>query len=544
MKKLPIGTQDFEKLRTENCLYVDKTALLHRLITEGSVYFISRPRRFGKSLLVTTLKALFEGRRELFTGLAIDELDYDWAPHPVLHIDFSSERIKTTADLEDFISRQLLDAAGKWGIELRATSYTAQLRELLENRPVEDKAVVLIDEYDKPILDHIDDTEKAVEMRETLKGFYTTIKACDAYLRFVLLTGVTKFAKMSVFSGLNNLNDITMHSAYATLMGYTQDELERCFDEYIPRLMEKQEMNRDECLEQIRRWYNGYCFSPFAERVYNPFSTLLLFNGAEFSNFWYETGTPTFLIKLARREAFEPWKVGNVSFSLIGFSQYNVENLRTLPLLYQAGYLTISAYNKEDDVYILDYPNMEVRKAFTECLASEYSGVSQDEETEYLLQLRAALRKGDMEQFFETMSIFFANIPYDITLKNEKYYQTVFYLVFLLLGMRMEAECRTNKGRIDAVAVTTDTVFIFEFKLHGTAEEALAQIAQNEYARKYAACEKTIRAFGVAFDPETRNIGAWREGPRPSVSTSGQPGQACHLNSPTIPPAPIPRDNR
>ncbi|NCC50792.1 MAG: AAA family ATPase [Spartobacteria bacterium] len=512
MKKLPIGTQDFETLRAGDFLYVDKTELLYRLVSEGRVYFISRPRRFGKSLTITTLKALFEGRRDLFEGLAIDGLEYDWKPHPVLHIDFSNERIKTAEDLEAFISRQLIAAARKWEVELKSTAYTAQLAELLEKGAHAAKVVILIDEYDKPILDHIEDTEKAVEMRETLKGFYTTIKACDAHLRFVLLTGVTKFAKMSVFSGLNNLNDITMHKRYATLMGYTQTELEYSFQEHIVRYVEHEKVSMDVCMGKIRDWYNGYCFASCAERVYNPFSTLLFLDSLEFSSFWYETGTPTFLIRLLRKmKAPDAKDLDGLVIGEEAFSGYEPEHLTALPLLYQAGYLTLKDYDPESMLYTLGYPNFEVRRAFSVSLLESFAGTQNGLNSAYIERLRKALVAGDMEQFFEVMSIFFANIPYDITLKNEKYYQTIFYLVFVLLGLRIEAESRTNKGRIDAVAVTADTIFIFEFKLQGTAEEALAQIERNEYTQKYSGREKTIRKFGVAFDPETRNIGQWIE---------------------------------
>ena len=509
MKKLPVGTQDFEVLRADDCLYVDKTADIHRLVTEGRVYFLSRPRRFGKSLLVSTLKAIFEGRRDLFEGLAIDGLDYDWRKHPVLHVDFSAEKVRDAQALETYLAEQVESAAGRWGRGTGGSTYTGRLRHLLQG--CAEKVAILIDEYDKPILDHIEHPELAAEMREVLKGFYTTIKSCDAHLRFVFLTGVSKFAKMSVFSGLNNLKDISMDRRYATMLGYTQEELERYFEEGIDSLAVKEQCARSECIERIRAWYDGYGFASGAERVYNPFSTLLLFDTLEFRNYWYETGTPTFLVKLIREQGLDLSALGGQDVGDAAFSSYEPEHLRPYPLLYQTGYLTITAYDREFDVYRLDYPNEEVRRSFTEALVEEYTGIDRELEAGHMVRLVKALRSGDMAAFFETLSVFFANIPYDIQLKQEKYYQTIFYLVFTLLGLRMEAEVRTDRGRIDAVAQTGDTVYVFEFKLTGTAEEALEQALSREYVLKYKGAGKAVRVFGVAFDAETRNIGEWRD---------------------------------
>jgi len=514
MKKLPIGKQTFERLILDGCLYVDKTAWIHRLITEGDVYFLSRPRRFGKSLLVTTLKAIFEGRRDLFEGLAIAGLDYDWAPHPVLHLDFSAERTTTGESLEVFLASCVREFAARHDVSPGATGYTGMLRETLAALGASgEKTAVLIDEYDKPILDHIEDSARAGEMRETLKGFYTALKASDAHLRFVFLTGVSKFAKMSVFSGLNNLKDITLNARFSTMLGYTQEELEACFPEGIDALAQAQDLAREACIKKIAEWYNGYRFAPDAQRVYNPFSTLLLFDALTFRDYWFETGTPTFLLKLLRKH--EKPAVGELDGVRVGegaFSSYEPERLQPLPLLFQTGYLTILDYSKEDELYTLGYPNREVRRAFTTALLEEFAGTPNGLNAAYTVDLRDALAAGDMEKFFETMRVFFANVPYDIQLKHEKYYQTIFYLVFTLLGMRIETEVRTERGRIDAAAQTADTAYVFEFKLSGTAAEALEQARANEYTLKYQGQGKRVRVFGVAFDPETRNIGDWLEG--------------------------------
>lgn len=511
MKKLPIGTQDFAKLIESDRLYVDKTALIHQLIGEGTVYFLARPRRFGKSLLLSTFKAIFEGRRDLFKGLAIDSLAYDWTPHPVLHLDFGAERFPDPARLEQYLETRIDHFITAFGVSAVGATAAARFREALEELATRgERTVVLVDEYDKPILDHIDNLPKAAEMRDVLKGFYGSLKSNDAYLRFVFLTGVSKFAKMNVFSGLNNLLDLSMHPRSATLLGYTQQELESCFADRIEALGVSEQVDRAGCLRKIREWYNGYCFCPGAERVYNPFSTLLLFDAQRFSNYWYETGTPTFLLKLIRSHALPPEEIGSVWLGGAAFASYEPERLTPYPLLFQTGYLTIADYDSENDVYRLDYPNREVRQSFMQSLIADFAHIETEREAGYRVRMLEALVGGQLEAFFETMAVFFANIPYDIQIRAEKYYQSIFYLIFALLGLRMETEVRTGRGRIDAVAATAETVYIFEFKLDGTADEALAQCRELDYARRYQGAVRNVVLVGVPFDTKTRNIGAWK----------------------------------
>lgn len=511
MKPLPIGTQDFPKLIETGLLYVDKTASIHRMIQEGSVYFLSRPRRFGKSLLVSTLRAMFEGRRELFKGLAIDVLPYDWKPHPVLHLDLGAMRFSNPTELDAW----LLDKVKRFCVDYDAPAEGLGHADIFRNA-LEflvrggARSVVLIDEYDKPILDHIEDAPVASAMRDVLKGFYGSLKSNDAYLRFVFLTGVSKFAKMNVFSGLNNLEDITVDDRFATLLGYTQAELETNFDDRIAALMTAEGLDRTACLDKIRDWYNGYRFHAKAERVYNPFSTLLLFQKREFANYWFESGTPTFLLKLIRKHSLPPEEIGTVRLGSATFSSYEPERLTPYPLLFQTGYLTIAEHDSEYDVYRLDYPNREVKQAFMQSLVAEFSHIETEREAGYRAQMIEALNRGNLAAFFETMSVFFANIPYDIQIRAEKYYQTIFYLIFGLLGLRMEAEVRTGRGRIDAVAITAETVFVFEFKLDGTAEEALSQCRRNDYALRYRGGDRKVMLVGVPFNTQTRNIGEWQ----------------------------------
>jgi len=514
MKDLPIGIQTFADLITGGFTYVDKTTWIHEMVRPAKgVFFLSRPRRFGKSLLVSTLKALFEGRRELFASLAIDALPYDWKAYPVLHVDFSRRSFTNPEDVQEWLLAEVDAFCAAQGVKATRATAEDRLREALEDLGRRGmRTVVLVDEYDKPLLDHIENPDTAVRMRDLLKGFYGSLKSSDACLRFVFLTGVSKFAKMNVFSGLNNLLDLTLHPRFATMLGYTQGELESCFPDRIDALAKAEGVTRERCLDKIRDWYNGYRFSAGAEQVYNPFSTLLLLNAQRFANYWFETGTPTFLLKLIRK-ALPPEEIGTVRLGAAAFSVYEPERLTPYPLLFQTGYLTIADSDPAHEVYRLDYPNREVRQSFLESLVSEFSGVETEREAGYRAQMVEALERGDLEGFFETMSVFFANIPYDIQIRSEKYYQSIFYLVFSLLGLRVEAEVRTNRGRIDAVAHSSHTVYVFEFKLDGTADEALAQCRENDYARRYRGQRRKVLLVGVPFDTATRNLGAWRAEP-------------------------------
>jgi hypothetical protein len=509
MKKLPIGIQTFEKLIRENCLYIDKTRSIFQMIDQGSVYFLSRPRRFGKSLLLTTLEAIFQGKKELFKGLWIYDSEYQWQTYPVIRITFSGISFSTLKTLEDNINHQLSEIAQKFQVKLEYTTFYERFRELIRKLSDIENVVVLIDEYDKPILDVIHEPELAQANRDTLRTFYTVLKDADPYLRFVFLTGVSKFSKVSVFSGLNHLNDISMARDYAEMLGYTQEELERYFAEHMEELAREQEVDRETLLPLIRRWYNGYQFSTRPVRVYNPFSVLLLFTQKEFRNYWFETGTPSFLINLIKKYDYDIPAIEHLEVAEPAFSTYEIDDLRVEPLLYQTGYITITAHNREDRLYTLGYPNLEVKQAFLEYLVDSVSPVRRELASSYIVKLIKALRSAAMENFFEVLRVFFADIPYDIQLKHEKYYQTIFYLVFTLLGLRIESEVSTNKGRIDAVLLTSEKTFLFEFKLYDSAETALEQIKTLEYFQKYKQRGKPLVLVGVAFDSETRNIGNW-----------------------------------
>jgi hypothetical protein len=379
MKSLPVGIQTFRDIVQNDYLYVDKTEKIFDLVNNPKgVYFLSRPRRFGKSLLISTLNEIFEGEKELFKDLWIYKADYAWKKHPVVRIDFSKSKARNSDELINYIVYQLDKTAQLYGISLEQTQYDIKFDELLTKLSEINKVVVLIDEYDKPIIDNIENKELAVELREILKGFYTIIKACDEYIRFVLLTGVSKFSKAGVFSGLNNLKDISMNAGYSSLLGITRQEMESCFKEHIDQFLESEGIDKSELIKKITYWYDGFCFSRSCKKVFNAFSMLLLFDNAEFSNYWFESATPSFLIKLIKVKGFDLNRLDRVKVGESAFSSYDIENLKVVPILFQTGYLTITGYDKERMEYTLAYPNFEVKNSMTECLTEAYSFVERE----------------------------------------------------------------------------------------------------------------------------------------------------------------------
>ncbi len=511
-KKLPIGVQDFTILRTEGFVYVDKTELLHRLITQNRVYFLSRPRRFGKSLLISTLEAIFQGKKELFKDLWIEKSGYDWKPHPVIRIDMS-ETVRTSPELlAESLIKLLKRIASTHQLELGNSLSPGDAFSMLITLLAErgHKVVVLIDEYDKPIIDNISNPELALKMRDILRPFYGILKAQDGNLRFILLTGVTKFSKASVFSELNNLQDLTLTDQYSHLLGYTQTELETVFADRIAQLAEKYKHTITEELDNIKQWYNGYHFSAEGVSVYNPFSTLLLLEQKTYANHWFATATPKFLIDLLETRRYAPEKIEGAEIDFDGFGSYDIERLELLPLLYQTGYLTIKSYDPRFRTYLLGYPNLEVEQSFKEAVLNRLAEIPPEQRTHLTLSLTRALEKPDYDQFFEVLKTFFASLPYELHQPTEAYYHSIFYLIFHLLGYRIGAEVHTNLGRIDAVIELPDQILIFEFKLNQSAEVALKQIHDKQYYAPYVNLGKKIVLFGVEFSTELRNVEEWR----------------------------------
>ena len=509
MRKLPIGIQTFEKLREENYLYVDKTALVYRIASTSVPYFLSRPRRFGKSLLISTFEAYFQGRKDLFEGLAIEKLETEWKEYPVFHLDLNAEKYDSKEALEQVLSRNLSLWEDRWGKDAAedtiASRFAGVLRRTYEQTGKQ--AVVLIDEYDKPLLQAILDEPLLEEYRRTLKAFYGVLKSADRYLRFVFLTGVTKFAQVSVFSDLNQLNDISMKPAYATVCGITKDELVETFTPEIDNLGEKNGLTFDETVCRLTALYDGYHFEESAEGVFNPFSLLNVFDSYKFDNYWLQTGTPTYLVDLLKQSDYDlRLLIDGIEVQASAFSEYRAEIRNPLPMIYQSGYLTIKGYDKEVSLYTLGFPNDEVRYGFLNFLIPYYTEVSDAETGFYIVKFMRELRSGNVDAFMERLKVFFAGMPYELSENTERHYQAIFYVVFTLMGQFVETEVRSARGRADAVVKTKDFIFVFEFKLNGTAEEALKQIDEKGYLIPYTLDGRKLVKVGVNFSKEKRNI--------------------------------------
>jgi hypothetical protein len=520
-RRLPIGIQDFVSIREEGFCYVDKTAHIHRLINgSGRAFFLSRPRRFGKSLLCSTLGAVFENRRELFgqiagqSALAIDSMEWEWKKHPVIRIDLNAGVYSNGVDaLYTTLFRELKREAGKYELALDDQNCINQFAELIEksSRKTGEKAVVIVDEYDKPLLSTIDDPQLHARMRDELKGFYGVLKSYDKYLKFVFLTGVTKFSHVSVFSDLNHLVDLTLDPRYADLCGITQEEMEQNFAPEIEAVLENTDKNRETYLGELRRFYNGYRFSEKLLSVYNPFGLLNHFDkNGKFLPYWYETGTPTFLINLIIKQKINIVDLEDMRVGYEDFRKYDIETMRAEPLLYQSGYLTIKDYDEESNQYILDYPNEEVRASFSKALLEQYLQPSVEASRGLNTRLITALLKGDVDGAMNSLKSFLASIPYDIIKERENYYETVIHLIFTMLGLNCRSEVRIASGCIDTLVETKQFVYCFEFKLNGTAEEALAQISTKEYLLPWTGSGKQLLKVGIDFNYDKRNIGEWK----------------------------------
>jgi hypothetical protein len=514
-RRLPLGIQSFAKIREGNYVYVDKTARIYELIIGSlSQVFLSRPRRFGKSLLCSTLRALFEGRRELFNALAIDSADWEWKKHPVIHIDLNAGNYSNgVITLNEQVNVSLGFCEQDYEIAGTAEHEIAvRFRRLIKNLAGQsnEKVVVIIDEYDKPLLSTIDYPQLHTEMRDALKGFYSVLKSADEYLRFVFFTGVTKFSQVSIFSDLNQLADISLDPRYCDLCGITQEEMERDFGPEIDGIVREGGKDREEYIGKLKRFYNGYRFSKNPLTVYNPFGLLNHFDkGGEFSSYWYSSATPTFLIKLIENQHIDVLHLGEQTVHSSAFHKYDVETMEAVPVLYQSGYLTIVDYDDEQNSYALDFPNEEVRASFAESLVEKYLHVGGENLNSFIMRFLGSLIKGDVDGIMDALKPFFASIPYDLIANTENYYQTVIHLVFTMLGLQCRSEVRIAAGRIDTLVETKKFVYCFEFKLEGTAEEAIAQIDTKDYLLPWSGSGKKLFKIGVDFDKEKRNIGEY-----------------------------------
>ena len=525
--KYPIGIQEFEKIINGGYVYVDKTALIYRMVTEGSIYFLSRPRRFGKSLLVSTLECYFRGRKELFRGLAIDSLEKEWAQYPVFHIDFNGTNFTQSGALEEAIEKFLTDQEEIYGKNPNSKNIGNRFIDLLKaaHQQAGRRAVVLIDEYDKPILDVLDTTlttevdggRRSLEdvNREILKAFYSVFKAADAHLQFVLLTGVTKFSQVSVFSGFNQPADISMDRRYEALCGITEEELYEVFDEPIKQLAVRYKYTEEEMKEFLKRQYDGYHFSDELTNIYNPFSLLNAFSSQRIDDYWFRSGTPTYLIRLLNHTQENLNELTGRYYTTQQFIDYKADVEMPLPMIYQSGYLTVKAHNMRRNTYLLDFPNDEVKNGFISLLTNDYLKPRKDVNN-WTQDVVDALEAGDTEKFRKHLTNFLADIPYTMRRKEtererERYFHYTFYLLMRMVSCyTVYTEKEQSEGRVDCIIEVPGYVYIFEFKLDGTADEALQQIEDKGYARPFEADERKLYRIGVSFSSETGTVSDWK----------------------------------
>ncbi len=515
----PVGIQDFEKLRTNGCVYVDKTDLIYNLSRKYYV-FLSRPRRFGKSLLSSTLKYYFQGRKDLFEGLAIEKLEQEWAQYPVLHFDLSTAK---NVDVPYIVSK--LDGMlanyeniyGKNPVNVTPGDRFANLI-MTAHKQTGKKTVVIIDEYDAPMLDVLHDDERIAEVRKIMQEFYAPLKACDADLRFVFITGITKFSQLSIFSVINNLNNVTMLPEYSAICGITEEELYTVFEEDIAMLAEEYECTPEEMRRKLKERYDGYHFSGRSADIYNPFSLLKAFDRKELNDYWFESGTPTYLIRQMQRFKTDILSLDNVSATSPDFDQPTEGMTDALPLLFQSGYLTIKNYNKALNQYTLGIPNNEVRVGLTANLLPLYTYPSTYRSSSFAMQFHEAIYYEDLEKAMIAMRAYLAGIPYpeggkEILQDMEKceyYYETIFYLMFSFMNRHVQTQVKTSRGRADMVMYTAKTIYVFELKINKSAEEALAQIDEKGYMIPYTADGRKLVKCGISFSTETRTIEDWK----------------------------------
>lgn len=509
--KYPIGIQQFEELRNGEWVYIDKTAHIHRLASAGKYFFLSRPRRFGKSLLMSTIEAYFKGKRHLFEGLAIEQLEKEWIEYPVLHIDLNAKKFDDIQDLSEILNAQLYEYEQTYNSVAIDKSIEGRFKHLI--RAAKEKTgrnvVVLIDEYDKPMLQAIGNEELQIQFRNMLKAFYGTLKSADGYLRFVLLTGVTKFSKISVFSDLNNIEDISMEKQYCDICGVTEEELHDVFDEEVASLAESNNQTKEEAYKELKKRYDGYHFSEDSVGMYNPFSVLLTLKNRNYGSYWFSTGTPTYLVELLKRFDFHLENLSGYETTAVALDSIQLSVDNPIPVLYQSGYLTIKDYDKEFRLYTLDFPNEEVEEGFINFLVPMYTSVSETDSPAFIGKFVREVRAGKVDDFMKRLQSLMADTPYEIIKDLENHYQNVMFILTKLMGFYVQAEYKTSYGRIDLLIATDKYVYVIEIKIDGTPEEALKQINDREYALPFTAGEREVIKIGANVSREKRNLESW-----------------------------------
>ena len=513
LKRCPIGIQTFEKIRQGDYLYVDKTALVYQLTHDFSCVFLSRPRRFGKSLLASTLHSYFAGRKELFEGLAIENLEQEWTEHPVLHFDMSTAKHLDVAGLEQELSGKLTEYEKIYGKgEADQTNLNQRLDSLIRKACAQTgrKVVVLVDEYDAPLLDVVHEEEQLPRLRQVMRNFYSPLKACDPYLRFVFLTGITKFSQMSIFSELNNLKNISMMPAYASICGISREELLAQLADYTEALAEQLGTDREGAIRLLARQYDGYHFSWPSSDLFNPYSLLNAFVDGRLDNYWFASGTPTYLIEMMRKFGVLPSQIGRMEAVATAFDAPTESMTSIVPLLYQSGYLTIKDYEREDGLYTLDIPNKEIRIGLMESLLPNYVHEAANAGQTAIAKMNRALRQDDLDGMLRLLQQFLLTIPQCDNTNYEGHYQQVLFIIFSLLGMYVDVEVRTATGRVDLVMCAYGKLYLFELKLNRSAEAAMAQIDLRDYPARFAQAGLPVVKVAIAFDSERRTIADWK----------------------------------
>ena len=508
-KQYPIGEQDFANIRNQNMVYIDKTHLIYDIVNKSGKYFFFRPRRFGKSLLLSTMRYYFEGRRELFEGLAINDLEKEWRKRPVIYLDLSRGRTMDMGSLDSMINNNLSDYETQYHITVdEKDSYSTRLTKIIKEayKATNEQVVVLIDEYDAPMLDTLGDIELKKKVRNKVRDLYSPLKAQSEFLRFVFLTGITKFSQLSIFSELNNLTDISMDRRYIEICGITESEIHDHFDKEIESLAHNYNISKDQCYTWLKEMYDGYHFRPKSIGIYNPFSLLNALDKQEIRSFWFESGTPTALVEAMQRNNYSLEHLTNEEVSSEIMSNVDSDELSPIPLIYQSGYLTIKGYDEEFGTYKLGFPNKEVSEGFTKFLLPYYSPIQKGQEAFFISNFVKEIRNGQPEAFMKRMDSLFADGKYQIIGDEEKYFHNAVYIIFKMLGFYVDVEYMTSDGRIDLLLKTNDYIYILEFKINESAEAALKQIEDKQYAKPFESSGKTIIKIGITFSTNNRRI--------------------------------------
>ncbi len=509
--KYPVGQQSFEQLRKGGYLYVDKTRYVEMIANGGQYYFLGRPRRFGKSLLLSTIQCFFEGKRELFKGLYLDTIAWDWEPHPVLYLDLNIASYKNDGELEAVIENNLLTWEKIYGIEPKVENHSVRFSNVIRTayEKTGKSVVILVDEYDKPLVNNLHNRERFENYRSLLGALYSNFKSSAPYIRLVFLTGVSRFGKLSVFSGLNNIADISLDNRFAAVCGITEQELLDNFGEGISRLAEVMEMSRDEVVAHLKKRYDGYHFSGKCPDIYNPYSLLSTFARETFKNSWIDSGTPSLLVEQLKRAHTDLEEIMDVEASENAISGLDLDSVSPVALFYQTGYLTIKDYDPRGRIYRLGMPNDEVKEGFLEYVLPFYANLHKQDSRLFAYRLLREMEEGKVDDFMKRLESMFAGMGYDLDISKENDVRNALYIIFTLIGMEVDAEVRTSDGRIDILVRTDRFVYIMELKYDKSAEEALDQIKKKEYSLPWAVDSRTVIAIGINYSSSKRRIDSW-----------------------------------